>query len=397
MRILFSFVGGRGHLEPLLPIAEAAAARGHAVAFLCGPKAVSAVEAAGFEALAGTAAGAAAEGAPPAGPAERLPLRAVDRAREERDLRDRFARRAAASRAQQALAVCASWKPDLVVCDETDFGPMIAAERLGLPHATVGVIAPGSFVRPDVVAEALDAVRGAHGLAPDPALEMPGRYLVLSTAPPRYRDPADPLPPTAHTFRPPVPAPAAESPPAWASALPGEPAVYFTLGTVFNLESGDLFARVLAGLRELPINLLATTGNDVDPAELGPQPGNVRVERYVPQSSVLPWCSLVVSHGGSGSVVCALAHGLPQVLIPLGADQPWNGDRCAALGLARVLDAAVATPQEVRGAVSATLADPSYRQNAERLRDEMAGLPAVAEAVPLLERLAVERRPLPRA
>ena len=33
VRILFAFTGGRGHLEPLLPLAEAARAAGHMVAF----------------------------------------------------------------------------------------------------------------------------------------------------------------------------------------------------------------------------------------------------------------------------------------------------------------------------------------------------------------------------
>ena len=59
-------------------------------------------------------------------------------------------------------ALCADWRPDLVVCDEIDFGSMIAAERLGLPYASVLVIAAGSFVRRELVGEALNTrlVRG---------------------------------------------------------------------------------------------------------------------------------------------------------------------------------------------------------------------------------------------
>jgi UDP:flavonoid glycosyltransferase YjiC (YdhE family) len=54
--------------------------------------------------------------------------------------------------------------------------------------------------------------------------------------------------------------------PDWTTAIEGAPSIYFTLGTVFNHESGDLFARVLAGLRELPVNLLVTVGREIDPA-----------------------------------------------------------------------------------------------------------------------------------
>ncbi len=84
----------------------------------------------------------------------------------------------------------------------------------------------------------------------------------------------------------------------------------------------------------------------------------------------------------------ALAHGLPLVLIPMGADQPLNAARCADLGVARVLDAIKATPETVREAVSTVLGDSTYRRAAERLRDEIAALPGPAHAIPLLERLA---------
>ena len=97
----------------------------------------------------------------------------------------------------------------------------------------------------------------------------------------------------------------------------------------------------------------------MDPDELGRQPSNVHIERFLLPSQVLPRCAAVVSHGGSGSVVGALAHGLPMVLLPLGADQPLNARRCETLGVARVLDSLTATPAAVRDAltsVSGTLA-----------------------------------------
>jgi UDP:flavonoid glycosyltransferase YjiC (YdhE family) len=84
----------------------------------------------------------------------------------------------------------------------------------------------------------------------------------------------------------------------------------------------------------------------------------------------------------------ALAHGLPSVLLPMGADQPLNAARGEKLGIARALDAVTATPGDVREAVSAVLADPSYRRAAERLRDEIAVLPGPEHAVTLLERVA---------
>ncbi len=121
-----------------------------------------------------------------------------------------------------------------------------------------------------------------------PELDMLHRYLVLSPFPPSFRDPAFPLPPTAHSFRPPAPRDVGKTLPVWDARLPGSPTVYFTLGTVFNMESGDLFNRVLSGLFKLPVNIVATVGPYIDPRELGPQPAHVHIERYIPQEAVLP-------------------------------------------------------------------------------------------------------------
>lgn len=391
MRILFTFAGGNGHFQPLVPIAQAAAAAGHTVAFAGQLAMQSAIEAAGFTAFAtgGTTLGTITE---------RQPLLKLDCSREEQDLSEGFAKRFACERATALLTLCTTWQPDLLVCDEIDFGAMIAAEKLGLPYASVLVIAAGSFVRREVVGAALTVARAAFGLPPDPDLTMLSRYLVLAPFPPSYRDPAFPLPATAHAIRPlTLAASAAPSTPAWPRHLPDAPLVYFTLGTVFNVESGDLFERVLAGLCELPINVIATVGREIDPAIFGPQPPQLQLAHYIPQAELLPHCAAVIAHGGSGSVMGALAHGLPMVLIPMGADQPLNTDRCVALGVAIALDAVEATPQDIGTALTTVLADPTYRHQAERLQAEIAALPEPAYALTLLEQLAAARQPISRA
>ncbi len=356
MRILFTFIGGRGHFEPLAPIARAAAAAGHSVAFACPGLQRATVEAAGFEAFAV---------APHRDPPARKPLVAVDEEREERLLLDVFFGSAACERVGATLAVCGRWRPDVVVCEETDAGSMVAAQRHGVPFATVLENASGSFVRPDLVAPRIDALRAEHGLPPGPA-----HALVLSPFPPSLR----PLPAGAVAVRPvfdPGPEPI---------DLP-DGAVFFTLGTVFNLEAGDLFTRVLAGLGSLDVPVVVAVGGGIEPDELGPQPPHVHVVRYVPLGAVLPRSTAVVSHAGSGLVAGALAFGLPSVAIPMGADQPGNARRLEALGLARVLDVMTATPERVREAVLAVLGDPAYREAAQRVRDEIARLPGPDHAV----------------
>lgn len=248
-------------------------------------------------------------------------------------LRDVFAGDLARDRAAGVIDVAGPWRPDLILCDEVDFGAMVAAEALGVPHVVVLVIAAGGFIRPEVVAEPIDVLRAQHGLPPDPDLAEHGRHLVLSSFPPSFRTPDFPLPATTRLMRPvSLPPGPDDLAPDWLGELGGRPVVYFTLGTIFPLESGDLFARVLAGLRTLPVDVVVTVGRETDPSWLGPQPSHVHVERYVAQSLVLPRCSVVLSHGGSGSVIGALAHAVPVVVAPMGADQPLNASRCEALG-----------------------------------------------------------------
>jgi UDP:flavonoid glycosyltransferase YjiC (YdhE family) len=364
VRILFTFVGGRGHFEPLAPIARAAAAAGHAVAFASGSL-IGVVEAAGFTGF---------TVAPLRTPPPRRPLQGVDTEQELRMLRERWLGTAVHERLQAIVELSERWRPDVLVCDEVDLGSMLAAERLGLPYAAVLEGAAGSLITPALVAEAMSALREQHGLAP-----RAGAPLVLSPFPPSLRDPAVPLPTRTVSLRPSL----GDGPaPDWLAPLSG--AVLFTLGTVFNVEAGDLYTRVLVGLRELGRDVIVTVGDELDPAELGPQPPHVHVARYVPVGKALPRCAAVVCHGGSGTVVATLAHGLPSVLLPMGADQPVNAERCEALGVARVLEVLTATPDEVAGAVAAVLEAPSYREAAERVRDEIEALPGPEHAVELL-------------
>ncbi len=376
MRILFTFVGGAGHFLPLSPLAHAATSAGHTVAVSGQPSMIPTITETGFDAF-------------PSGPnlgdtGKRTPLLELDQQREERDLRDGFANKTARARTKDIIELSRLWNPDVIVCDEVDFGGMMAAEVLGVPYATVLVIGSGSFIRKDVVGEALNEVRSELNLPPDPDLRMLGRHLVFSPFPPSFRDPAFPLPPTARPLRPHEDR--AEPHPPWLDSLTG-PTIYLTLGTIFNTESGDLFTRALTGLRDLPTNLIVTVGRHIDPAEFGPQPPNVHIEQFIAQSQILPHASLVVSHGGSGSVIGTLAHGLPAVLIPMGADQPLNAKRCTDLGVALVLDPIAARPHDIRNAARTVLSDPRYRHNAQRLQAEIATLPGPEHAVTLLEQL----------
>src|SRR4051794_6014925 len=374
MRVLVTFTGGTGHFLPTLPYARQLRARGHDVRYACQHAMVGVVQDAGFHVV-------DTGGATLLPPVERRPLVPVDRAHEQRVVSDFFVARVGAERAARIGALISGWRPDLLLRDEMDVGAGVAAEAAGIPSADVVVIAAGGFVAADLVRASLEELRARHGLSTGPALTRLHGDLTLEPVPPGLRDPADPLPDTAVPVRPPILDDAAVLDGA-AAPRPGSSlqSVYLTLGTIFAQESGDLFLRVLAGLRELDVDVLVTVGRELDPAELGPQPGHIRVERFVPLPEALLARDLVVSHAGSGTVVATLALGLPSLLLPMGADQPWTADRCRALGVSRVLDPLTCSSTEVTNTVLALLDDSPEQHAALAIAQQTAELPTTADA-----------------
>lgn len=382
MRILFTFIGGLGHFHPLEPVARAAVAAGHEVAVAGSGGLVGRVEAAGFRAFATSPVRSRPK---TTSPRDLTPLSPVDTRAAEVEFAENFADKGARRHASAIQQHIRDWRPDVVVRDEADLGSAIAAEVLGVPTATVLVLAAGTLIRPDLVSAPLATLRAEHGLPPDPELGMLTRDLVLSPFVPYFRSPESPLPLPETTFH----YRAGDRVPVTRHST--RLRAYATLGTVFNSESGDLFERLLLGLAEVDADVLVTVGRDFDPADFGPQPDHVRVEQFVPQAEVLRDTDLVISHGGSGSLMATLAHGLPSVLLPLGADQPHNARRAEELGLARTLDAASVTPDAIRKTVNDVLHDRTIIDRARRTADEIDRLPSVEQTVALLEGLQLTR------
>jgi UDP:flavonoid glycosyltransferase YjiC (YdhE family) len=126
---------------------------------------------------------------------------------------------------------------------------------------------------------------------------------------------------------------------------------------------------------------VVTVGPTVDPDRFGPQPPHVLVERYLPHALLLPRCNLVVSRGGAGILFGAVAHGLPQLVLPQGADQFVNGAAAQRAGIALVLDGAEVTPSAITGAADRLLSDPRYAAAARAVRKEIDTMPRADDVV----------------
>ncbi|HWC87791.1 MAG TPA: nucleotide disphospho-sugar-binding domain-containing protein, partial [Solirubrobacteraceae bacterium] len=147
------------------------------------------------------------------------------------------------------------------------------------------------------------------------------------------------------------------------------------------------------GLSGEDVNVIVTIGADQDPAVLGPQPDNVHIEGFIPQAALLPHCDVVVNQGGT-AIFEILAHGLPLLVLPRGANQFNNAEACVSAGVARSLLPDDVTPDSVRAAVRALIDQASHRERARFVAHEIETMPGPEYGVRLVEQLARERRPL---
>jgi MGT family glycosyltransferase len=407
-RFLFTFSGGYGHFHPLAPLARALVQAGHDVAFAVGRSLRPLVEAAGFVVFpVDVNASMDPEYQQVKAQVHMMPTSLESELYAYPRL---FCGVASRVRTPDLVAIARAWQPDMLIREAGEYGAVIAADHLGLPHATVSFAAAlkSLAIFEQDAAAFLDPVRRDWGLAPDPDLTSLYRYLYLAYSPPSFSlqdvgrpARADAIPPTVHFVRPEVFDRADdESLPDWVAQLPARPTIYVTLGTEVNKEPEfypSVLQTIVAGLRDAPVNLIVTLGRDKDPADFGPQPANVHVERYIPQSLLLPYCDLMVMHAGSNSLLAALDVGLPMVVAPLIADQFFNAHIIHTLRLGQVVQQSQLTPVGIRAAVDEVLGNPSYRQAVGRLQAEMHALPSQQHAVELIERVATTREPVPSA
>lgn len=390
MRVLLTSTPMYGQFHPMVPLARALMAAGHEVRAACAASFRAAVDAAGLPFVAAGTADI------PADLMTELEAARPDAVRRGWLMLTRVVLGIQAqAMVPDILAIVDEWRPDVLVRDFLEYGGLIAAELRGIPHASTGAV---HFQPPPVYAATIDglaALRASFDLPPDPNGASMFRYLVLAPLPRSWVPPDAMIPPTIHFLRPePFNMSGAERLPRAVTRLPqGRPTVHASLGTLHN-DSPGAYEAILAGLRDAPVNLVLTVGRERDPADFGPQPAHVVIERYIPHVLLLPHCDAMLTHCGLNSIMACLERGVPMVGIPITGDQPRNARRLAELGIAVVVESSERTPDAFRAATQEVLADPSYLYNAELLRDEIAAMPGSRRGVTLLERLARTQQPV---
>jgi UDP:flavonoid glycosyltransferase YjiC (YdhE family) len=380
MRILFTTNPLYGHLYPMLPLMNAARRADHEVIVATGADFAPEVERHGFaiwsvgpSAQQVRAQSATTDDDPP-----------MDQLGQMVEAGMRLFGRPGIARARDLTPLAADWQPDLVVHELTEAAGWQAAAGSGAVDVMHGFGTHIPYLV-DAMQIVLGAVRSELGRS--------DRSLDLTDVP--YVDPSPPLlqPPGGTPFGNVLPLrpemgvvhPGEELPESMRN-LPYEKTVYLTLGTAFNVP--QLLAQAIDAVRDLHHNVIITTGPGVDPSSFGPVPPHIAMAAFVPQALILKHCAAVVSHTGSGTMLGALGDGLPQVCLPMGADQFSNADQIARTGAGIVVPPDVRTPQTIRAAIEEVLDNPSYAAGARVLQADIAAMPSANEVLTRVVALA---------
>lgn len=143
--------------------------------------------------------------------------------------------------------------------------------------------------------------------------------------------------------------------------------IYISLGTIFNVMDFNLYDIFFKTFSEIDAVVVMTAYNiDISKFNI---PKNFIVKNYVPQTEILKYTTVAVTHGGMNSTSDLLFNNVPFVVIPIGADQPYNAERVSELGAAIALNKDTLTPQILLDAVEKVQADPSYIDNIKKIND----------------------------
>ena len=234
---------------------------------------------------------------------------------------------------------------------------------------------------------ALNTGRAALGLGPVESLaDVHDACALCVVAAPREFDTDLPLPPNVRYV-----GPMLTGPPLLASADhlelgdATEPLVVVSFSTSYQAQAPAV-QRVVDALADMKVRVVVTTGPSLPSGAVRPR-ANTTVTGFVPHERLLPYASLVISHGGLGTVMAALSRGVPMLCMPMGRDQFFNASRVQALGAGTMIgsDSDVGA---IADAVQALLDERSEtRPGAMRMAAVISGYGGASEAADEIERV----------
>ncbi len=377
MNVVVTLCGQWGHIIPTLPLALALRERGHRVsyAFVDHPPLNKLVEDHGFEKIPLSMTRDQENEIMRAGTASVLAMAESDR--DDHALATWFA-----PLAELMLddLVDLAYHNDMIIFENTTLAAPLAGAIAGIPAVLHGTGAASSEAVVNA-ATAVEPLWSTRGIEPVTLSGLPGD-LHLDIFPASIPNPAAGLSNERLAMRPEPPLVSDELP-TTSDWIPDGPVVLVTLGTNFNKDTA-VWSAILDSLADLPVVVVAATGPGYDlPSELGALPPNTVARQFVPLRPLLARSSVVITHGGAGTTLGALAFGKPLLLLPRGADQHYIARCVERAGAAELL-----RPEDAGDQVRSILEGDQMRLCAEGIQYEIAAMPPAGHVAALLEDLA---------
>jgi glycosyltransferase (activator-dependent family) len=306
--------------------------------------------------------------------------------------------------ADDLVAFCRAWQPDLVIWEPATYSAPIAAAACGAAHARLlwsldffgRMRAHFRRLRPtqpasdqgDALTEWLSTKAAKYGVPFNE--EMTTGQFTIDQLPPSLRYPTG----LHHVPVRYVPYNHTAVVPDWLWHKPSRPRVVLTLGISATERFGGYAVSVqdiLNSLADLDIELVATVAQQ-EQDKLTHIPANTRVVAFVPLHALVPSCSVVIHAAGFGTLCTTLKYGVPQLCLPEQQDTLISTRLVAEQGAAIVIPSNEVTGEGVRDQVIRLLSEPSFRTAATHLSDEMAAMPSPNDVVPELEALTRKHR-----
>ncbi|QPA31114.1 macrolide family glycosyltransferase [Thermaerobacillus caldiproteolyticus] len=152
------------------------------------------------------------------------------------------------------------------------------------------------------------------------------------------------------------------------TAIKGKSPIYISLGTVFN-QAIDFYKLCFKAFGNTDHTVVMSIGKQNQISDLGEIPKNFIVKNYVPQTEVLKYSKLFITHGGMNSTNEGLYYGVPLIVIPQSADQPIIAGQVANIGAGIKLQMQSLTANQLREAADHVLNHPSFHQTVANIRE----------------------------
>ncbi|WHY86845.1 glycosyltransferase [Neobacillus novalis] len=151
------------------------------------------------------------------------------------------------------------------------------------------------------------------------------------------------------------------------TAIKGKNPIYISLGTVFN-QAINFYTLCFEALGNTEHTVVMSIGEKTQFSELGEIPKNFIIKKYVPQTEVLKYTKLFITHGGMNSVHEGLYYGVPLIVIPQSADQPVIAGQVANIGAGIQLQMESLTAKQLSDVADHVLNQPSFPKAVANIR-----------------------------